>query len=193
MQEWWKEFKKILDDSKIKYLMNALYVDDGRILIELLRKGVRFDGELKLFRFDEKWLEEDELNGKTDAERTEREVREAMNSVSPDLIFTTETENDFANGRLPTLAFQMWSERSGLRHSFYEKEMRSQILTHKKSSQSEQSKYSILENELTRRFEVLDKDIENDEKVAIVDHYTQQLLDSGYSIEHARECHEQEE
>ena len=167
--------------------MNALYVEDGRILIELLRKGVRFDEERKLFRFDEKWLVEDELNGKTDAERTECEVRKAMNSVSPDLIFTTETERGFANGRLPTLAFQMWSERSGLRHSFYEKEMRSQILTHKKSSQSEQSKYSILVNELNRRFEVLDKEIENDEKVAIIDHYTQQLLNSGYSIEQVRD------
>ena len=36
-------------------------------------------------------------------------------------------------------------------------------------------------NELTRRFEVLDANIEIDEKVQIVNHYTQQLLNSGYS------------
>ena len=110
-----------------------------------------------------------------------------MNSVSPDLIFTTETETDFQNGRLPTLSFQLWSEKKGIRHSFYEKEMRSQILTHKKSSQSEQSKYNILVNELCRRFEVLDKDIPVEEKVMIVDHYTQQLVNSGYSKEQIRE------
>ena len=67
-----------------------------------------------------------------------------MNSVSPDLVFTTETEKEFSNGRLPTLSFQMWSDRSGLRHSFFEKDMRSQILTMKKSSQSENQKYSII-------------------------------------------------
>ena len=124
---------------------------------------------------------------KSDCERTELEVRNAMNSVSPDLVFTTETEKDFTNGRLPTLPFQMWSEEIGLRHSFYEKNMRSQILTQKKSSQSEQSKYSILVNELNRRFEVLDDRIPIDEKITIVDHYTQQLVNSGYSGEQIRD------
>ena len=110
-----------------------------------------------------------------------------MNAVSPDLVFTTETEADFNNGRLPTLSFQMWSEESGLRHSFYEKEMRSQILTMKNSSQSEQSKYSILVNELTRRFEVMDNKILIDEKIEIIDHYTQQLVNSGYAGEQIRD------
>ena len=57
--------------------------------------------------------------------------------------------------------------------------MRSQILTMKKSSQSEHSKCSILVNELIRRFEVLDCNIGIDEKVQIIDHYTQQLINSG--------------
>ena len=79
-----------------------------------------------------------------------------MNSISEDLQFTSETENDFENKRLPTLAFQIWSDKEGIRHSYFEKSMRSQILTMKKSSQSEHSKCSILVNELIRRFEVLD-------------------------------------
>ena len=62
-----------------------------------------------------------------------------MNSISPDLMFTTETENDFANKRLPTLSFQLWSDRTGLRHSNFEKDMRCQVLTIRLSSQSEQS------------------------------------------------------
>ena len=79
-----------------------------------------------------------------------------MNSISDDLEFTTETEDDFSKKRLPTLSFEMWSEKTGLRHSYFEKSMRSQIMTQKRSSQSEQSKVSILVNELTRRFDVLD-------------------------------------
>ena len=59
MQDWWEQFLSILDNSKIEQLMNAQYVDDGRIVIEILKKGVRFDKELKIFRFCEKWLDED--------------------------------------------------------------------------------------------------------------------------------------
>ena len=187
MQEWWEEFKAILDASNIEYLMHAIYVDDGRIIIEKLKPGIRFCEKTKMFKFKQEWLEEDIETERTALERTEYEVARAMNSISPDLVFTTETENDFANKRLPTLSFQLWSERNGLRHSYYEKDMRAQVLTMKRSSQSEQSKFSILVNELQRRFEVLDKNIENEEKVDIIDHYTQQLVNSGYSSEQVRE------
>ena len=135
----------------------------------------------------EEVIEDDLSSDVTSEKRTEREMKEAMNSVSEDLMFTTETEDDFNNKRLPTLSFQVWSEKSGLRHSYFEKDMRAQILTMKKSSQSEQSKYSILVNELTRRFEVVDKDIDVEERVSIVDHYTQQLVNSGYGEEQIRD------
>ena len=81
----------------------------------------------------------------------------------------------------------MWSDEIRLRHSFYEKDMRSQGLTQKDSSQSEQSKYSILVNELCRRFEVLDNKIMIEEKIEIIDHYTQQLVNSGYSSDQIRD------
>ena len=187
MQDWWEHFIKILEKSNLEYLMSALYVDDGRIIIEIIKQGVRFDEIERKFKFSEKWLKEDIESGKSDLFRTELEVRRAMNAVSPDLVFTTETEADFQNKRLPTLSFQIWSDETGIRHSFYEKEMRSQILTMKNSSQSEQSKYSILVNELTRRFEVLDSRIEISEKIEIIDHYTQQLVNSGYAYDQIRD------
>ena len=107
MQDWWEKFVEILDDSKIDYKMSALYVDDGRIVIEILKLGVRFDEESKLFKYSEAWYEEDKRLEKSDLQRTELEVRRAMNSVCPDLVFTTETEADFQNKRLPTLSFQV--------------------------------------------------------------------------------------
>ena len=121
MQDWWEKFVEILDDSKIDYKMSALYVDDGRIVIEILKLGVRFDEESKLFKYSEAWYEEDKRLEKSDLQRTELEVRRAMNSVCPDLVFTTETEADFQNKRLPTLSFQVWSEASGIGHSFMKK------------------------------------------------------------------------
>ena len=69
-----------------------------------------------------------------------------MNSISEDLQFTSETERDFPKKRLPTLSFEVWSSKEGLRHSYYEKEMGSQILTMSNSSQPENAKFSILVN-----------------------------------------------
>ena len=187
MQEWWDHFKVILESSNLKEFLRAIYVDDGRMMLEKLKLGVRFVKENSRFEFDEKWLVEDELEGKTREDNTQMEVCKAMNSVSEDLKFTIETVSDFPKGRLPTLAFEIWLEKSGIRHSYFEKDMRSQIMTMKRSSQSEQSKFSILVNKLSRRFEVLDSQIEMSEKVEIIDHFTQQLKNSGYSNDQIRE------
>ena len=56
-----------------------------------------------------------------------------------------------------------------------------------RSSQSERSKYSILVNELNRRFEMLEDNKDSSEKIKIVDHYSQQLINSGYSKEKVRD------
>ena len=82
-----------------------------------------------------------------------------MNSINSDLRFTTETESDFSNSRLLTLSFQLWSEKNGLRHSYFKKCMRSQILTMQKSSKSEKLKMGILVNELNRRLLMVDEEV----------------------------------
>ena len=160
-------------------------MDDNRCLIEIIREGLRFDEASKSFLYKEEW--EDEDRGENCIERTKREVLKAMNAVNPDLRFTLEHEEDFPNNRLPTLAFEVWSDITGLRHSYFEKSMRNQVLTQKRSSQSENSKFAILTNELTRRFQMMDKDISSQEKIEKIDHYTQQLINSGYSWQQSRE------
>ena len=52
--------------------------------------------------------------------------------------------------------------------------MRSHIMTMKRSSLSEQSKFTILLNELAQQIEVQDADIEIGEKVRFIDHFTRQ-------------------
>ena len=107
MQEWFEAFKNIIDVSDIECLMSAIYVDGGRIVIEILKPGVRFCSEEKLFLYKKEWQEEDEESGRSDKERTEYEVARSMNSICPDLVFTTETEYDFDKKRLPTLSFEL--------------------------------------------------------------------------------------
>ena len=65
--------------------------------------------------------------------------------------------------------------------------MQSQVMTMSRSSQSENSKISISVNELNRRFEMMEYMISEDERVAEVYHYVQQLINSEYSITQIRE------
>ena len=162
-------------------------MDDGRNVVDILSNGVRYNADTKEFMYKEEWDKEDKESGVSHKKRTEVEVRKLMNSINSDLKFTTESEVDFENGKLPTLSFQLWSEYEGIRHTYFEKEMRAQVLTMQKSSQGEQSKISILVNELVRRFEVMDDKLEIGEQIKIIDHFTTQLKNSGYSYKESRE------
>ena len=48
MQDWWDSFENILKKSSIQQLLRSIYVDDGRMIVEKLLPGVRFDKEKKL-------------------------------------------------------------------------------------------------------------------------------------------------
>ena len=187
MQEWSDQFEKLLEENKIDEKMRGIYVDDGRSITRKLELGTRFVEEKNLFERTEEMKRKDEEEGITREDLTEVEILKAMNSINKDLQFTSETERDFQKKRLPTLSFEIWSTDKGIRHSYFEKEMRSQILTMSESSQPENAKYSILVNELNRRFEVMDKDISKEEKIEIIDHFTSQLRNSGYSHQMALE------
>ena len=149
--------------------------------------GSRCNKEKKRFEIKKENRELDELEEISRESLTEREFGIMMNSINEDLEFTTETERDFEKKRLPTLSFEIWSTENGISHSYFEKEMRSQVLTMKRSSMSDQSKFSILVNELNRRFEVMSEDVELKEKIEIIDKFTQQLVNSGYDYKMIRE------
>ena len=185
LQQWREDFQRILNRAEIEEKLSRIYVDDNRTVLSYLKEGMRFNERVGVFEFKERWKKEDSERDKVS--RTLEEIGKAMNYVNDDLKFTIEREADFENGRLPTLAFEIWSTKEGIRHSYYEKGMRSQILTQKRSSQAENSKFSILTNELARRFEMLDSKIDTEEKTSIVDHFTQQLWNSGYSWQQIRE------
>ena len=123
MQDWWTSFYEILKDANIEVYMRAIYVDDGRLIVEILKKGVYFDENLGKFVENPENSDpidhiEADLDLAENMERTINEIRKAMNYISKDLRFTTETEKDFSKKRLPTLSFELWSELEGIRHSF---------------------------------------------------------------------------
>ena len=187
MQSWYEEYRKILNVSNVRELLGGIYVDDGRAIVRKLELGTRFNEEKRKFITTKECKEIDELAEESRENLTEREFRKMMNTINNDLEFTTETEKDFQNSRLPTLSFELWSTENGLAHSYFEKEMRSQVLTMKRSSMPEKSKFSILVNELNRRFEVMSEEVTIDEKVSVINKFTQQLVNSGYSYLQTKE------
>ena len=102
--------------------MRAIYVDDSRMIIEILKKGVVFDTEKGLFidhsEDDQVDYIAEDIDIEADMKRTEQEFGKAMNYICDDLKFTTETERDFDKKRLPTLSFETWSTKEGIRHSY---------------------------------------------------------------------------
>ena len=168
MEEWREKFIEILVASNIEERMAGLYVDDGRNLIEMLPMGVRYCDQEKIFKYKREWEEEDKEGGMSGRERTKLEVGKAMNAINPNLKFTLELSEDFKDGRLPTLSFSLWEEEWGISHSYYEKEVRSQLMLMERLAMSKQSKFSIMSNELNRRLMVVHENVDIGAKIDIV-------------------------
>merc|ERR1711963_60897 len=124
-------------------------------MFEVLEYGTMCVQETGTQETSEVWRKKDEEKNRDIRKLTGTELGKLMNDINGDLSFTRETEDNFENKRLLTLSFEMWCDETGIRHSYYEKLMRSQMLAMNKSSQSENSKFSILVNELSRRFEMM--------------------------------------
>ena len=156
MQSWKEQYDKVLKDSEIVQLLAGLYVDDGRHLHRKLRIGEHFDPSVNKFVVTEEKVKLDLEAGLTREEITRKEILLAMNSINSDLTFTMEMCEDFKDGRLPTLSFSLWPGKERIEHSYYEKSMKNQTLLVSRTSMSKQQIMNIMSNEMIRRLEVVD-------------------------------------
>ena len=153
----------------------------------VLRRGMRFDEQVGEFVMDEEQLKPDEEENEPDNVRMAKICLPAMNSVNPDLRFTTEAPEDFKKKRLPTLDFVIWMVDGILYHSYYEKDMKTQYTVMQRSAMSEHQKMSILSNELVRRLSNIHRDVLNEEIEGVIEQYVSQLKNSGFSRKQAKE------
>ena len=108
MGRWARKLKKVLRDSGIEWELFIVYVDDVRLGLRALKKGMVYCKICKTVVFSLEQFRADNKSRETDSQRTARILRDAMNDLEPDLSFTTETEEDFESSTLPTLDFQCW-------------------------------------------------------------------------------------
>ena len=163
MEELFTEYRRVLEKAEVKIMMMKVYVDDGRQLTTLLRKGMRYWEEEKEFRWDMKAEEEDKLmeeQGENKDNFMARLCLSSMNAVNKDLTFTAEVAADFVDNWLPTLDFTLWQEEEGkLSHRYYVKSMKTQVMLEKNSAMGNRQKYMIQANELTRRLYNVDEEL----------------------------------
>ena len=111
-----------------------------------------------------------------------------MNSLNKDLEFTAEVAGYFENNRLPTLDFEMWLEPNGkINHSFFQKPMKTKLVTMKRSAMSQHQKISIISNEIIRRLSnVNHMRVEKKEIMEVVEGFTREMKNSGYDQKETR-------
>ena len=191
MENWASQYLSILENSGVLVALLAGYVDDGRQVTSTLDLGMRFSPEEKVFKHSKEHEEEDKrrrAQGETSNQRMARITLEAMNSINPDLVLTSESQEDFPTRRLPTLLFEMWISGGVIRHSYFQKSMKTQYVIMERSGMSNTQKYQILSNELVRRMSNIQVGkIPHTEVLAKIEEFTGELKNSEYTRKQARE------
>ena len=192
MEDWALKYQDILKRSGLTTFLLAGYVDDGRQVTSTLCPGMRFGTESNKFEFSGEALKEDiekQISGETANQRMSRVCVSAMNSINPDLKFTTECQEDFPDGKLPTLDCAIWiDEDNVIHHTYFQKSMKTPFVIMERSGMSYHQKFQILSNELVRRLSnVKIETIPHHEVIQIIEQFINELKTSGYSLKQARE------
>ena len=171
--------------------MMAGYVDEGRQVTSKLNLGMRFHEESQKFEFNPEAHKEDLKKPiwRNQKPKMARVSKDAMNSINPNLSFTTESQEDFTKERLLTLDFSMWiADDNTIQHTYYQKDMKTPYVIMERSGTSYHQKFQILSNELVRRLSNVQIEIlPHHEIETVIEQYTKELKTSGYSLKQSRE------
>ena len=178
---WWdEEFLEVLKKNNLAIIRGARYMDDVRLWLRAIRLGWRWqDGKAQ---FRKEWREEEMAAGMTLLQKTSEVLEGAMNSVCSWLRLTMEHEEMF-NGVLPTLDLIIWvSKENKVLFSFFEKEMVSPMVLHKRSAMPESIRRATLNQELVRRMINTSELVDMGKRLEVVDNYAQKLINSEYNM-----------
>ena len=112
-----------------------------------------------------------------------------MNSICSDMKFTYETQDDFSNGFLPTLDFQMRMYQDTdagcqqIQYLFFKKPMSCKYSILQTSLLSDIIKSNTITQEVIRRLSNTSVNLDKSTKVKIIQNYIDELIHSGYCLE----------
>ena len=132
-------------------------------------------------------LEEKEM-GMTPLKKTTFIMEGIMNSICSWLVLTMETEDMFVDRKLPTLDIKIWVTVDNIiLFTFFEKEMVSPMVLHKRSAMPEGIRRATLNQEMVRRMVNTSERIPLIDRLMVVDGYAQKLINSEYSVDETRD------
>ena len=177
-----KELEAIKNIPKVNYR----FVDDTRLLVRGVKDGWAWEDGKMVFSKEKE--EEDKKSKDSLAQKTAKEFRKILDSFSPELKSTTETCDDFENGRCATLDFECWLEDDGkggqkILYSYFEKLVSKKTAIMKKSALGENMKISSLTQEVIRRMKNTSLDVDMKERISIINKYHKRLQRSGYELQ----------
>ena len=184
MNVWDAMWTQRLEDINIRKELYTRYMDDGRTLIHPIRPGWRFcmDGRLK---FCKKWEEMD--LGISTTERTKRVLEGTMQGLMEGLVMTMETKDDFCGEWLPTLDVKIAiSATNRLKFTHFEKPTCSNLTLQMRSAMEQNTKMSILGNEVMRRMMNIGGDVGDEVRRMTIDDFAVKIITSGYGVEQTR-------
>ena len=148
MQIFYIKWEDKLMKLAVQFVLNARYMDDGRLILPPIKKGWRWEDDK--IQFCRRWEKEDDMLGAE--ERTRRIIAGTMGGIEEFLNFTTEVGGDFEDGLPPTLdvAIKVTPENQ-IAYNFYEKPEGARSTIQFKSAMGENAKHQILSQEMVRR------------------------------------------
>ena len=170
---WWdRELKARLSQERIMIELYSRYVDDGNIAAQ----------------------PPEDLSNSTNKEAEEgtmERIKTIANSIHSSIVFKVDHPSKHEDERMPILDTKMWLEevdvRGTLKHqilyTYYEKEMSSKYVLHKKSAISRGSKTNILVNELLRIMRNTSLRVQQEEKDKHIQRFINKMQLSGYHQE----------
>ena len=185
MGRWSHKVKDILLRSDIPQYLMVGYVDDIRMVMLMLQNGQVWDSkEEKFIIKEEKKIEAETWTKQQRIIHTKDEVAKMMGSVFSGLKFTTESQHEFTNLRMPTLDTEMWMTESGeIRYAFYRKEIGSDYCVMNDSAAPHQQKRAILAQEVVRRMKNSSEKEPVEDRIQILEDFSVMMTKSGYDMD----------
>ena len=145
MAKWDKEWALCQSLWGLKVHLYMRYIDDLRLFMKPVAVGWWWK--------DGRWVYDPTITDHRDGEtRTREELQKSFDDIFYFLKFTTESEQEFKSGYLPTLDFQTKVLESGLiTYRHFDKEVASNLCIQRGTSLSKTTIFSSLRQDLCRR------------------------------------------
>ena len=176
---WDRKLVEKMEKLDWKPDMVERYVDDLNGIMDGVKPGTRYDKvEDKLGIVEDK-IEEDE--GKEDDEITMMVFKEVADAIDEDIAVEVDFPSNYEDKKMPILDMKMaMNEDNKVVYKFYRKPQSNNTVMMARSAVSDKVKRSTMTNEAMRRLMCCSPNLEDKERVEVMEDFARLMKRSGY-------------